>query len=111
MYPSCGPVTPDRPPSVREQAQEPIFPRVPGAVLCGTPLRPRHPLNGMSDPARARTVGSEWTKTEAADEAAAEAITDARVKCTTRHARIVAKPPRSRSNRTRQRQTTAENFS
>src|SRR3989454_2897418 len=108
MYPSCGPVTPDRPPSVREQAQEPIFPRVPGAVLCGTPLRPRHPLSGVSDPARARTVGSEWTKTEAADEAAAEAMTEARVKCTTRCARIVAKPPRSRSNRTRQGLSTAE---
>src|SRR3989454_8753808 len=62
----------------------------------------------MSDPARARTVGSEWTKTEAADEAAAEAMTEARVKCTTRYARIVAKPPRSRSNRTRQGLSTAE---
>src|SRR3989454_9491381 len=62
----------------------------------------------MSDPARARTVGSEWTKTEAADEAAAEAMTEARVKCTTRCARIVAKPPRSRSNRTRQGLSTAE---
>src|SRR2546422_4230439 len=62
----------------------------------------------MSDPERARTVGSEWTKTEAADEAAAEAMTEARVKCTTRCARIVAKPPRSRSNRTRQGLSTAE---
>src|SRR2546426_6486548 len=62
----------------------------------------------MSDPARAWTVGSEWTKTEAADEAAAEAMTEARVKCTTRCARIVAKPPRSRSNRTRQGLSTAE---
>src|SRR5438128_10908781 len=62
----------------------------------------------MSDPARARTVGSEWTKTEAADEAAAEAMTEARVKCTTRYARIVAKPRRSRSNRTRQGLSTAE---
>src|SRR2546426_12547525 len=62
----------------------------------------------MSDPARAWTVGSEWTKTEAADEAAAEAMTGARVKCTTRCARIVAKPPRSRSNRTRQGLSTAE---
>src|SRR5438128_10752304 len=62
----------------------------------------------MSDPARAWTVGSEWTKTEAADEAAAEAMTEARVKCTTRYARIVAKPPRSRSNRTRQGLSTAE---
>src|SRR5436309_1077479 len=62
----------------------------------------------MSDPERAWTVGSEWTKTEAADEAAAEAMTEARVKCTTRYARIVAKPPRSRSNRTRQGLSTAE---
>src|SRR5438552_17002544 len=62
----------------------------------------------MSDPERAWTVGSEWTKTEAADEAAAEAMTEARVKCTTRYARIVAKPRRSRSNRTRQGLSTAE---
>ena len=56
-----------------------------------------------------RTVGSKWTKTEAADEAAAEAATTAaRVRCLMRCARTVAKPRRSRSNRTRQGLSTAE---
>jgi hypothetical protein len=35
-------------------------------------------------------------------------MTEARVKCTTRYARIVAKPPRSPSNRTRRGLSTAE---
>ena len=56
-----------------------------------------------------RTVGSEWTKTEAADEAAAEAATTAaRVKCLMRCARTVAKPRRFRLNRTRRGLSTAE---
>src|SRR6266508_1972709 len=57
-----------------------------------------------------RIVGSEWTKREAADEAAeaAAVTTEARVQCTTRCARTAAKPPRSRSNRTRPDPSTAE---
>ena len=54
-----------------------------------------------------RTVGSEWTKTEAADEAEA-ATTAARVKCLMRCARTVAKPRRFRLNRTPRGLSTAE---
>src|SRR6266581_6285169 len=58
---------------------------------------------------RVRIAGSEWTKTEAEDEAEAAAVTtEARVQCTTRCARTAAKPPRSRSNRTRPDPSTAE---
>ena len=107
MVPVLWPVTPDRPTGVLERAWGAVSRESLVRSWC-TPLRPRHPLSGMSDPARAWTVGSEWTKTEAADEAAAEAMTEARVKCLMRCARIVAKPPRSRSNRTRQGLSTAE---
>src|SRR5881296_168376 len=58
-------------------------------------------------PSKGRTVGSEWTKTEAADEAEA-ATTAARVKCLMRCARTVAKPRRFRLNRTRRGLSTAE---
>src|SRR5437867_735310 len=58
-------------------------------------------------PTKGRTVGSEWTKTEAADEAEA-ATTAARVKCLMRCARTVAKPRRFRLNRTRRGLSTAE---
>src|SRR5436309_15811721 len=50
-------------------------------------------------PSKGRTVGSEWTKTEAADEAEA-ATTAARVKCLMRGARTVAKAGRLRLNLT-----------
>jgi len=56
---------------------------------------------------KAWIVGSEWTKTEAADEAEA-ATTAARVKCLMRCARTVAKPRRFRLNRTLQGLSTAE---
>ena len=62
----------------------------------------------MSGPPKGRTVGSEWTKTEAADEAEAAATTAARVKCLMRCARTVAKPRRFRLNRTPRGLSTAE---
>lgn len=62
-------------------------------------------VSPASGPDRGRIVGSEWTKREAADEAA---TTEARAKCTTRCARTVARRPRSRSSRTRPDPSTAE---
>jgi len=56
-------------------------------------------------PQGVRIVGSEWTKTEAADEAA---TTVARVRCMTRCARTVAKPRRFRLSRTPRGPSTAE---
>src|SRR3989449_4622154 len=73
-----------------------------------TALRAGGPLGGLSGPPRERTVGSEWTKTEAADEAEAAATTAARVKCLMRCARTVAKPRRFRLNRTPRGLSTAE---
>src|SRR5712692_9756293 len=68
----------------------------------------RGPSRQVVWPTKGRTVGSEWTKTEAADEAEAAATTAARVKCLMRCARTVAKPRRFRLNRTRRGLSTAE---
>ena len=70
-------------------------------------FKSRGPSRRDVRPTKGRTVGSEWTKTEAADEAEA-ATTAARVKCLMRCARTVAKPRRFRLNRTLQGLSTAE---
>jgi hypothetical protein len=75
------------------------FPSISGVRPGCAPLIRMGPVSRPSVPPRVRIVGSEWTKTEAADEAAATTV--ARVKCMTRCARTVAKPRRSRLNRTR----------
>jgi len=69
------------------------------------PLIRMGPVSRLSVPSRVRIVGSEWTKTEAADEAA---TTVARVRCMTRCARTVAKPRRFRLSRTPRGPSTAE---
>jgi hypothetical protein len=71
-------------------------------------FKSRGPSRRVVWPIKGRTVGSEWTKTEAADEAEAAATTAARVKCLMRCARTVAKPRRFRLNRTRRGLSTAE---
>jgi hypothetical protein len=70
-------------------------------------FKSRGPSRRDVRPTKGRTVGSEWTKTEAADEAEA-ATTAARVKCLMRCARTVAKPRRFRLNRTPRGLSTAE---
>ncbi len=75
------------------------FPSISGVRSGGAPLIRMGPVSRSSVPTRVRIVGSKWTKTEAADEA--EATTVARVRCMMRCARTVAKPRRSRLNRTR----------
>jgi len=82
----------------------PVNPRY-GAVV--HTFKSRGPSRRVVRPTKGRTVGSEWTKTEAADEAEA-ATTAARVKCLMRCARTVAKPRRFRLNRTRRGLSTAE---
>src|SRR3989442_11215831 len=83
----------------------PVNPRY-GAVVHS--FKSRGPSRRVVRPTKGRTVGSEWTKTEAADEAEAAATTVARVKCLMRCARTVAKPRRFRLNRTRRGLSTAE---
>src|SRR2546428_3003580 len=77
-----------------------------GAVVHS--FKSRGPSRRDVRPTKGRTVGSEWTKTEAADEAEAAATTAARGKCLMRGARTVAKPRRVRLNRTRRGLSTAE---
>ena len=77
-----------------------------GAVVHS--FKRRGPSRRVVRPTKGRTVGSEWTKTEAADEAEAAATIAARVKCLMRCARTVAKPRRFRLNRTRRGLSTAE---
>src|SRR2546427_1810253 len=89
-------------------ADGPRFPSILGLVLWCTALRGGGPLGGLSGPPKGRTVGSEWTKTEAADEAEAAATIAARVKCLMRCARTVAKPRRFHLNRTPRGLSTAE---
>src|SRR2546425_1687332 len=86
----------------------PLFPSIRRLVMWCTALRGGGPLGGLSGPPKGRTVGSEWTKTEAADEAEAAATIAARVKCLMRCARTVAKPRRFRLNRTPRGLSTAE---
>src|SRR2546426_3645786 len=86
-------------------ASLPVNPRY-GAVVHS--FKSRGPSRRVVRPTKGRTVGSEWTKTEAADEAEAAATTAARGKCFMRGARTVAKPRRFRLNRTRRGLSTAE---
>jgi len=92
---SVPPSRPSEPPS----AWRTPFPSISGVRAGCAPLIRMGPVSRPSVPTRVRIVGSEWTKTEAADEAAATTV--ARVRCMTRCARTVAKPRRSRLNRTR----------
>src|SRR2546422_11623338 len=86
-------------------ASLPVNPRY-GAVVHS--FKSRGPSRQVVRPTKGRTVGSEWTKTEAADEAEAAATTAARVKYLMRCARTVAKPRRFRLNRTLRGLSTAE---
>ena len=81
------------------------FPSISSVRPGCAPLIRMGPVSRPSVPSRVRIVGSEWTKTEAADEAA---TTVARVRCMTRCARTVAKPRRFRLNRTPRGLSTAE---
>src|SRR3989441_11974723 len=76
----------------------PVNPRY-GAVVHS--FKSRGPSRRVVRPTKGRAGGSEWTKTEAADEAEGAATTGARVKWLMRGARTGAKPRRCRLNRAR----------
>src|SRR5256712_13201461 len=70
-----------------------------GAVVHS--FKSRGPSRRDVRPTKGRTVGREWTKTEAADEAGGAATTGGRVKGLMGGARAVAKRARFALNRTR----------
>src|SRR3989449_6986885 len=76
-----------------------------GAVVHS--FKSRGPSRRVVRPPKGRAVGSEWTKTEAANEGEAAATTVARVKCLMRCGRTVAQPRTFRLNRTRRGLSTA----
>src|SRR3989442_12305308 len=77
-----------------------------GAVVHS--FKSRGPSRRDVRPTKGRTVGSEWTKTEAADEAEAAATTVARGKWLMGGGRAVAQPRKFRLNRTRRGPSSAE---
>src|SRR2546426_12759370 len=76
-----------------------------GAVVHS--FKSRGPSRRVVRPTKGRTVGREWKKTEAADEAEAAATTAGRAECLMRGARTVGTPRTVRLNRTRRGLSTA----